>query len=139
MSTLTEAAEHLEQRNQHIDDLLKTRLQLVARKQEVTSNINQLDKELIAIIGYEVEGSRTYDTGAYKVTTQSKMNRKVDAEAWAEIEEQIPEHLRPVKTKLEVDLKLLRALEAAQPELYQYVCGALITTPAKKSVKVQEQ
>ena len=139
MSTLTEAAEHIEQQRQEVDDLLQARLQLVAQKQGVTASITEIDKKLIAIIGFEQEGSRSMDATHFKVTTQGKLNRTVDEVKWAAIKQQIPEHLRPVRTKQVVDVKILRALEMAQPELYRYVCGALITKPAKTSIKVQEK
>ena len=139
MSTLTEAAEHMEQQRKEVDDLLQARLQLVAQKQGVTASIANIDQQLIAIIGYEQEGSRSMDATHFKVTTQGKLNRTVDEVKWAAIEQQIPEHLRPVRTKQVVDVKILRALEMAQPELYRYVCGALITKPAKTSIKVQEK
>ena len=139
MSTLTEAADHLEQQRKEVDDLLQARLQLVAQKQGVTASIANIDQQLIAIIGYEQEGSRSMDATHFKVTTQGKLNRTVDEVKWAAIEQQIPEHLRPVRTKQVVDVKILRALEMAQPELYRYVCGALITKPAKTSIKVQEK
>jgi len=134
MSTLREAAEQLQANQGHVEELLKTRLQLQQRKREVTASINQLDQKIIAIIGYEQDGSRTFDTGAYKVTTQGKMNRKIDAASWETIAEQIPEELRPVRIKYEVDLKKLRALEFANPELYRWICeqGALTTTPSEK-------
>ena len=139
MSTLHEAAQHIEEQQHEVDDLLKARLQLVAQKQGVTASITDIDQKLIAIIGFEQEGSRTMDATHFKVTTQGKLNRKVDEVKWAAIEQQIPEHLRPVKTKQVVDLKILRALEMAQPELYRYVCGALITKPATTSIKIQEK
>jgi len=139
MSTLTEAAEHIEQQRQEVDDLLQARLQLVAQKQGVTASIANIDQQLIAIIGFEQEGSRSMDATHFKVTTQGKLNRTVDEVKWAAIEQQIPEHLRPVRTKQVVDVKILRALEMAQPELYRYVCAALITKPAKTSIKVQEK
>lgn len=139
MSTLHEAAQHIEEQQHEVDDLLKARLQLVAQKQGVTASITDIDQKLIAIIGFEQEGSRTMDATHFKVTTHGKLNRKVDEVKWAAIEQQIPEHLRPIKTKQVVDLKILRALEMAQPELYRYVCGALITKPATTSIKIQEK
>ena len=139
MSTLHEAAQQLEQQQHEVDDLLKARLQLVAQKQGVTASITDIDKKLIAIIGFEQEGSRSMDATHFKVTTQGKLNRTVDEVKWAAIEQQIPAHLRPIKTKQVVDLKILRALEMAQPELYRYVCGALITKPATTSIKIQEK
>ena len=139
MSTLHEAAQHIEEQQHEVDDLLQARLQLVAQKQGVTASITDIDQKLIAIIGFEQEGSRTMDATHFKVTTQGKLNRKVDEVKWAAIEQQIPEHLRPIKTKQIVDLKILRALEMAQPELYRYVCGALITKPATTSIKIQEK
>ena len=109
----------MEQQRKEVDDLLQARLQLVAQKQGVTASITEIDKKLIAIIGFEQEGSRSMDATHFKVTTQGKLNRTVDKQV--------------------VDVKILRALEMAQPELYRYVCGALITKPAKTSIKVQEK
>ena len=137
MSTYPEAVQHIEQQREEVDHLLQTRLELVSQKRQATTQLEELDKKLIAIIGFEQEGSRTYDAGAFKVTTQGKLNRTVDEVKWAAIEQQIPEHLRPVRTKQVVDLKILRALEMAQPELYRWVCETLVTKPAKTSIKVQ--
>ena len=45
--------------------------------------------------------------------------------------------LRPVKTKVDIDLPKLRAIENANPELFKLVCNAIATKPAKTSIKVE--
>tara|TARA_R110000824_G_scaffold125984_3_gene285313 strand:+ start:534 stop:1004 length:471 start_codon:yes stop_codon:yes gene_type:complete len=83
------------------------------------------------------EGTSVTTTRFFKITTVGKLTRKLDAEAWANIEGDVPEDLRPVKVELKLDLKKLRAIESANPELHKFVSKAISTKPAKVGVKVE--
>ena len=83
------------------------------------------------------EGTSVTTTRFFKITTVGKLTRKLDPEAWANIEGDVPEDLRPVKLELKLDLKKLRAIESANPELHRFVSKAISTKPAKTSIKVE--
>ena len=83
------------------------------------------------------EGSSVTTTRFFKITTVGKLTRKLDVEAYLNIEGDIPESLRPVKTELKLDLKKLRAIESANPDLFKFVSKAISTKPAKTSIKVE--
>ena len=86
------------------------------------------------------EGASVTKTRYYKCTCTGKLTRKLDLAAWENVCEDVPEDLRPIKTKIEVDLKKLRAIENANPELYKFLVEesrVITSTPAKTSIKVE--
>jgi len=96
-----------------------------------------IEQYIIAQTGQKDEGSmtRTSDAG-HKITITARINRRLDADKWAEIEDTIPEALRPVKYKPSLDLKGIRYLKANEPETYAACAQAFTSTPGKTGVKV---
>jgi hypothetical protein len=84
------------------------------------------------------EGSTHSTSDRFKVTTTGRMNRKVVESEYREIETDIPKELSPFVRKLTLDLKKLRALELANPELHRYCCRAIEETPGSVGVSVEE-
>ena len=114
-----------------------------------TNEINRMQQERDAIrmqilkhpdVYTKSEGSISYSLGRFKITTTSRMNRKIDKSEYEQIKEHIPEHLSPFKqeTVLKLDLKQLRALEEANPELHLYCCRAIEERPGSTGLKVEE-
>ena len=71
------------------------------------------------------------------LTTTGKLTRKLDLNAWNEIKDSIPEDLQPVRVKVEIDLKKLRALEQANKEVFKQVSRAIETKEGNTGVKVE--
>lgn len=92
------------------------------------------EEEIIKIMGCKDEGSFTYKTDQYKVTTLGKLNRSVDWKAYAKIENLFNEGNQPVKHKLELDTKKLKELEKASPQDYALMTKVITTKPYKPAV-----
>jgi len=97
------------------------------RRIEVESNI-------AAMLATKDEGTDKTEAGRYLVTVTSKLTRTLDYEAYLAIESGLPEGVRCVRLKPELDLKKLRALEMVDPNLPAHFVS---TKPAKAAVKVE--
>jgi len=97
----------------------------------------EIENEIVALTGVKDEGSETHKAGDHKVTVTGKLNRKLDADQWRQIEASIPEDLRPVRYQPSLDTKGLRYLEDNEPDVYRRVCQAIETKPAKPAVQVK--
>ena len=93
-----------------------------------------LEDQLVREISDRVEGTASLTTGSYKITVTSKLTRTLDYPAYQAIEADIPEGVRCVRFKPELDMKKLRAMDAVRPGF----SAAFITTkPARPSVKIE--
>ncbi len=86
------------------------------------------------------EGSISNNLGRFKVTTTTRMNRKVMPTEYAEIKEHIPANLNPFKeeTVLKLDIPMLRKLAEIEPKLHSYCCRAIEERPGSVGLKVEE-
>ena len=108
------------------------------RKEEAARDERvEIEERIVELTGHKEEGSETHKAGEYKVTVTGKLTRKLDAEAWAQIEARIPEELRPVSYVPKLETKGLRYLEEKEPDVYRMVAQAIETKPAKTAVQVK--
>tara|TARA_R110002051_G_scaffold7629_1_gene34021 strand:+ start:311 stop:718 length:408 start_codon:yes stop_codon:yes gene_type:complete len=123
-----------------------TRLCLV--ETQMTTEIKRITDERAVVrqqildnpaVATRAEGSMHVKHENFKVTTTGKLHRRISFSEYEEIKEQIPEKLSPfvVVSKLELDLKRLRALELANPELHKHCCRAIEETPGLTGVKIE--
>lgn len=115
-------------------DLMAARaLEKTATEQRVA-----IEEELIALLGSKIEGADTHNIGPYKVTITGKLNRKLDLKKFDQIADHIPEALRPVKVKRELDLTGIKYLANNEPDIYRMIAnsGAMTVEPAKTSVTI---
>lgn len=103
-----------------------------ARKDRVA-----IEEQIIDITGIKEEGSATHEAGDYKVRVTGKVTRTLDAAAWDNIQDSVPEAMRPVSMVPNLDTKGLRYLENNEPDVYRIVCGAITAKPAKAAVEVK--
>jgi len=104
----------------------------VARERRI-----EIEADIIAQTGAKEEGSQMHKAGEWKVTVTGKLNRKLDADKWAEIEPSIPEALRPVSYEPKLDTKGAKYLENNEPDIWRRVAEAIETKPAKPAVVVK--
>ena len=108
----------------------------------LTDERNVVRTQLLAnpLVLARAEGSTHSTSDRFKVTTIARMNRKIVESEYREIENLIPKKLSPFveKLTLTLDLPKLRALELANPELHVYYCRAILETPGKVGVAVEE-
>lgn len=96
------------------------------------------EQKLVALAKFEkLEGSSTIKNGDYKISLTAKLDRKLDVDAYLAIENNLPENMRPIKTKVELDLKGLKWMEENASEQYAIVAPCITTKPAKTAVKVE--
>lgn len=115
---------------QELMDAKLTEQRAVARRRE-------LEEKLAARFKKVEEGSFTEYVGDFKVNVSYTMRRTVDLDLLDAIPaEKLPLNLRPTKTVRELDVKKMRALSEANPEMYRVFSTALTATPGAISVKV---
>lgn len=117
-----------------IDKYADKILELKERESELADMRKELESELAAAIAMQDEGTDTEKTSRYKITVTSKLTRTLDYPAYLAIENDIPEGVRCVRMKPELDLKKLRAMEMVRPG---FSAQFVTTKPAKPSVKVE--
>jgi len=92
------------------------------------------EKELLkAIHPTKMEGTETTATDGFKISVTSKLTRKLDYEAYQEL--QIPENMSFVDFKPSINLKNLRMIERIDPSL---AAKCITTKPAKPTIKLEE-
>ena len=110
---------------------------LNAKAAEEMAKQNRLRAEsalISAVQNDKLEGSKTVKSSGYEVRVTTKLNRKLDYEEYLKIQDSLPEELQFVVMKPDIDLKILRHLEAVDPT----VVGLCVTTkPAKTAVEVK--
>jgi len=120
-----------------LDKLCHAHQQAAEEEKKAKARRLEIEGLIVAISDVREEGSSVTKTRYYKCTCTGKLTRKLDQEAWENIRDDIPLELQPVKTKVDIDLPKLRAIESANPELFKLVCNAIATKPAKTSIKVE--
>lgn len=98
----------------------------------------ELEREIIELLGIRDEGSMTHKIGdGFKVVITAKKSRKMDWDMLDAIPlSKLPESLRPVKVKRELDERGVKYLRDNEPELYAVLSPALTVTPTKPQVIV---
>ena len=96
-----------------------------------------LEEEIEALIPCPMEGSASVVEGGLKVTVTHKLTRTVDMEAYGEHCDGIPTEITPIRMKYDVDIKIYRALESGNPEMFKIVQKFVEVKPAKTAIKVE--
>ena len=120
-----------------LDELCAELMETKQRESRVKAYRIELEEKIAEEMNIPEEGSTQKITKYYKCSGSGKLTRKIDPEKWNEISDEIPENLAPVRLKLEIDMKKLRAIEQANPELFLKISRAITSKPAKPGVKVE--
>ena len=120
---------------QELQEYAKEILQLRNQEIALKERRGALEMQLAGLVATKDEGTDNAEAGPYRITVTSKLNRALDYEAYRAVEAEIPEGLRCVKLKPEIDLKALRAMDMARPG---FSARFVTTKPAKASVKIEE-
>src|SRR5574337_1082042 len=113
---------------------------LLQKEAEDTARETRLaiEEHIAELVPGGLEGTANATTERYRVKVVRKLTRSLDPEAYEDVRSQIPPALDPVTFKPALDLKRLRAIEQANPELFK-LCAKFVTAkPAKPSVTVEE-
>lgn len=83
-----------------------------------------------------LEGTITLETETYKIKETRKLTTKVDAVKYEMVKDQLGS-ISPVRFKPELDVKIYKAIEKANPDLYK-ICQSFVSVkPAKPSFSVE--
>ena len=121
--------------NKTMQALARNILKIKAKEEAAKIERQALENELAALIATKDEGPEKAEAGRYRISVTSKLTRTLDYETYLTLEAQIPETLRPVRMKPEIDLKVLRAMDMAKPG---FSAQFITTKPAKHYVKIEE-
>lgn len=110
-------------------------LEAKAAEQRANKTRIAIEDDIVALTGKKDEGAQTHSIDGFKVTITGKVSRKMDWDKWAAIKNQIPENLRPVKIKEELDERGVRYLADNEPEIYKLL--PIEVKPAKTAVEIK--
>lgn len=122
-----------------IDDLAYALECARANLEDAREQVEDAERALLALVPFELEGSKTTTSPHYKITTTGKLTRTVDAEQLERVRAVVPPAIfqRVVRMKPDLSLRDLRYIEANEPDLYRAFALAITTKPAKTSIKVE--
>lgn len=124
---------------ERIDVLADLLISLQEEEREVKARIDDAKAKLIELCGIKEEGSQSFHTDAYKITTQQNIVRTLDAGAVRAMRDRVPEstYENVFTWKPSLDLKNYKALKEMAPNLASIVDEAVTSKPAKAGVKVE--
>ena len=92
----------------HLHDLHDLAIRYSAAKQAEDAAIaarRELAAAIQAATGHTAEGQKTYDADGWKIVVKAPLIRSMDWKRWAEIKDEIPAAMQPIKIKEELDEK----------------------------------
>ena len=112
-----------------------------AKKAETAAKERRIAAEeaLIAELGERDEGSKTHTIDDWSVTITAKVIRSMDWAEWDKAKGAIPENLRPVKMKPELDTKGVKWLKENDAKHYRILASCLTSKPGKTAVTIKKK
>jgi hypothetical protein len=96
------------------------------------------EARVMGLLGCKEEGSQSTKTTWYKITTAGSLDRALVDNYGAVLDDLPPEIFNAlIKHKPTLDVRALKALATNNPDAYRIACRAIVTKPAKPSVKVE--
>jgi hypothetical protein len=123
--------------SQKLQELAKQAMALKRIEADAKANRDEIEKEIVSLIETKEEGTVGITTESFKIKIQTKLNRSIDEETFEKIKAQIPEELRPIRAKIELDTKGYRYLEENNPKLFSIFAKCVTSKPAKPYVTVE--
>jgi hypothetical protein len=114
---------------------------LAAKRAELEANTRRLDieKELLKLVPSLEEGSQSTVLGnGWKLKTTGKLTYKAEIDKLLALCASWPAEAKPVKTKVEADESLLKAIRHDRPDLWRQIAPAITVKPAKTYIVIEE-
>ena len=112
---------------------------LAAKRAENEANTRrlQIEQDMLKLAPALEEGSQsTILTNGWRFKTTGKLSYKADVDKLLALTAAWPE--KPVKTKVEADESLLKAIRTDRPDLWRQIAPAITVKPAKTYIVVEE-
>lgn len=112
---------------------------LLAKRQELeaASRRLEIENDLLKMLPHKEEGSATTTlSNGFRFKATGKLSYKADVDKLLALTAAWPE--KPVKTKVEADEALLRAIRTDRPDLWRQIAPAITVKPAKTYIVIEE-
>lgn len=121
-----------------IEELVDQFIGAKAAETAATKQRIAIEEQMIKLLGKREEGSDTHQlANGFKVTITGKVTYSADMEKLQEICAKLPEDMRPIKTKVELDSTGAKYLRANEPAVWAKLAKAITIKPAKTAVEVK--
>ena len=117
-----------------LNELSEEWLSAKDKELKATADRVAIEQEIILLTGQKEEGAQTHKIDGFVIEVKGVINRKMDWAKWDEIKDQIPEALRPIKLKPELDVTGVKYLKANEPDIYALL--PITVTPGKTGVTI---
>jgi hypothetical protein len=101
--------------------------------------LQDIENELLDIVEYNANGSKTTRLEGYKVTVKCPINRTIDGYKWEEVKDSIPAEMWPIKIKVEPDAKGCTWLQENRPDLWAVAAAAITEKPGKPGFTIERE
>ena len=123
-----------------IYDLVDRWLDLKKAEDNAKTERIKIEEEMINFLETKAEGSVTTTLeDKTKITVKTGFNRKLDLKAWEKVKQKIVPEVRPIKTKIELDVPALKKLQEKQPLVYKTISEAITVTPSKPNFTIKKE
>ena len=112
---------------------------IAAKREEQAAMVRrvEIEQEILKLHPAREEGSdTTILSNGFKLKTTGKLTYKADVDRLLELTQSWPE--KPVKTKVEADESLLKAIRTDRPDLWRQIAPAITVKPAKTYIVIEE-
>lgn len=121
-----------------INELANMLIKAKALEAQANKERIAIEQRLIEALGKKEEGSQTHELECgLKVTITGKMTYSADMPLLVQLCAALPEQLRPIKTKTELDSTGAKFLRNNEPEAWAILAPAITMKPAKPSVEIK--
>ena len=123
-----------------IYDLVDRWLDLKKAEDDAKIERIKIEEEMINFLETKTEGSATTTLeDNTKITVKTGFSRKLDLKAWENIKQKIVPEVRPIKTKIELDVPALKKLKEKEPLVYNAISEAITVTPSKPNFTIKKE
>ena len=123
-----------------IYDLVDRWLDLKKTEDNARTERIKIEEEMINFLETKSEGSTTTTLeDKTKITVKTGFSRKLDLKLWEKVKQKIVPEVRPIKTKIELDVPALKKLQEKQPLVYATISEAITVTPSKPNFTIKKE
>jgi hypothetical protein len=119
-------------------ELARAWLAAKAAENQASKRRQEVEAQIINLLGAKEEGSKTHDVEGFKVTITGKLSYKADVPLLTNLCDKVPTELRPLKVETKLDETGAKCLRANEPEIWALIAPAITITPAKTALSIKE-